>query len=286
VDVGIGLPSTIPHIEGPEIVEWARRAEGEGFPSLGVIDRLVYPNYDPLVALAAAAAVTARARLVTAVLLTPYRNTAVMAKQVASIDRLSGGRVVLGVGLGGRPEDYAAAGMETKGRGRRMSAQLEEMRSIWAGERRGFAGGIGPEPVRKGGPVLMGGGSSEPAIERTIRFCDGWMQGGGGPAAFKTMAEKVRAAWQQAGRIGQPKLMALSYFGLGAEGSRAIDAFLRDYYAIAGERAEQVAQSALTTPERIREAVAAYQDAGCDEVILFPGSADPAQVDELRHALA
>ncbi|MFI5266684.1 MAG: LLM class flavin-dependent oxidoreductase, partial [Chloroflexota bacterium] len=98
MEVGIGLPSTIPGVDPQAILEWARRGEARGFDALGVIDRLVYPNYDPLIALAAAAAVTSRIKLVTAILIMPYRTTAVMAKQVASVDRLSGGRVVLGVG--------------------------------------------------------------------------------------------------------------------------------------------------------------------------------------------
>src|SRR5439155_17812999 len=101
-------------------------------------------------------------------------------------------------------------------------------------ERKGFAGGIGPEPARKGGPVLLGGGSSDPAIGRAIRYCDGWIAGGGGPAAFAQTADRVRAGWQQAGRLGAPRLMALSYFGLGEKAAAETGQFLRHYYAIAG----------------------------------------------------
>src|SRR5581483_5844615 len=148
MEVGIGLPAAIPETDGAAIVEWARRAEAAGFSSLGVIDRLVFANYDPLIALAGAAAVTPRIRLITAVLLIPYRNTAVLAKQVASLDRLSGGRLVLGIGIGGRPDDFEASRTELRGRGRRAADQLQELRDTWAGQRRGFAGGIGPEPAR------------------------------------------------------------------------------------------------------------------------------------------
>src|SRR2546423_11005399 len=112
MEIGIGLPAAIPGVDGRTVIEWARRADAQGFSWLGVIDRLVYPNYEPLIALAAAAAVTQRARLVTAVLLAPlHANSALLAKQAATIDRLSGGRLVLGLGVGSRPDDFDASGV-------------------------------------------------------------------------------------------------------------------------------------------------------------------------------
>src|SRR5690242_16979987 len=119
MDVGIGLPAALPGVEGRRIVDWARAGEAAGFASLGTIDRLVYPNFEPLIALAAAAAVTERVRLVTAVLLAPLRpNSALLAKQAASIDRLSGGRLVLGLGVGSRPDDFETSGVDLHRRGR------------------------------------------------------------------------------------------------------------------------------------------------------------------------
>ena len=92
MDVGIGLPATIPGANREQILEWARKAEQRGFSSLGTIDRVVYANYEPLIALAAAAAVTERIRLATTILLAPNRaNGALLAKQAASVDALSAG---------------------------------------------------------------------------------------------------------------------------------------------------------------------------------------------------
>jgi alkanesulfonate monooxygenase SsuD/methylene tetrahydromethanopterin reductase-like flavin-dependent oxidoreductase (luciferase family) len=111
VKIGIGLPNTIPGLTGEQLIEWARRADAAGFSSLGTIDRIVYPNYEPLVTLAAAAAVTERISLTPSILILPYRiSAAIVAKQAATLHHLSGGRLVLGVAVGGREDDYTAAG--------------------------------------------------------------------------------------------------------------------------------------------------------------------------------
>src|ERR1700730_10199974 len=129
MDVGIGLPNAVPDTEGRTLVDWARRADEAGFSTLGTMGRLVYPNYEELITLAAAAAVTSRIRLTTSILLAPlHTNTVLFAKQAASLDRISGGRLVLGLGLGGREDDFAASGVSTQGRGRRLEEQITMMK--------------------------------------------------------------------------------------------------------------------------------------------------------------
>src|SRR3954447_14854439 len=135
MDVSIGLPNAVPGTSGGELVEWARRADARGFKSLGTIDRVVYDNYEPLTALAAAAAVTERIGLCTSVLLGPLRVNAVeLAKQALSLHALSGGRFTLGIGLGGRDDDYELSGIELAGRGRRLDAMLEQIKEVWSGD--------------------------------------------------------------------------------------------------------------------------------------------------------
>src|SRR5260370_8620249 len=153
MDIGLGLPTQTPNVEGRTVLDWASRAEEAGFSSLGTVGRIVFPNCDDLIALTAAAAVTERIRLTTSVLIAPlHANVALLAKQTASLDRLSGGRLVLGVGTGGRDDDFIASGLPTAGRGRRLAEQIVELKRIWGGEERGIAGPIGPPPARAGGP--------------------------------------------------------------------------------------------------------------------------------------
>src|SRR5690242_1169167 len=204
MDIGIGLPNTVPGTEGRTLVDWAKNAEEAGFSTLGTIGRLVYPNYEELIALSAAAAVTSQIRLTTSVLLAPlYANTTLFAKQAASLDRLSGGRLVLGLGLGGRDDDFTASALPTTGKGRRLDQQLAEMKRIWAGEHYGYAGAIGPEPVRRGGPELILGGAAEASFRRVALLGDGWIMGGGPPDMFAQAAAGVeigRASCREKGR--------------------------------------------------------------------------------------
>jgi alkanesulfonate monooxygenase SsuD/methylene tetrahydromethanopterin reductase-like flavin-dependent oxidoreductase (luciferase family) len=281
MEVGIGLPATVPGIERRELLEWARRAEERGFSSLGTLDRIVYPNYEPLISLAAAAAVTERIRLTTDILIVPYRVVAaVLAKQAATIHHLSGGRLVLGVAVGLRSDDYEAAGVPMEGRGKRFEEMLEELERIWAGEERGHAGGIGP-PL-DGGPPLLIGGRVDAAFRRAARFGAGWTIGGGSPDQLRAASEKLEAAWREAGREGEPRKVALAYFALGPNANDDADRYLLHYYDIGGaDFARQVASSAATDPETVKQYVDAFAEAGADELILFRCSTDVEQVDRL-----
>jgi len=286
MDVAIGLPSTIRGVGRDQLLEWARRAEARGFSSLGTIDRIVYDNYEPLIALAAAAAVTERIRLATTILIAPYRaNGALVAKQAASVDRLSNGRLVLGVAVGGREDDYDASGVDFHARGRRFEEMLEQWQAIWAGESFGTAGAIGPRPPR-GRPTLMLGGTADVAFERAARYGDGWVMGGGAPDQFGEGAAKTRTAWEAAGREGAPRTMALGYFALGDRAEQAADGYLRDYYAFLGDYAGMIAGSAAKDADTVKQYVQGFSDAGCDELVLFPCDPDPGQVDLLAEAIA
>jgi alkanesulfonate monooxygenase SsuD/methylene tetrahydromethanopterin reductase-like flavin-dependent oxidoreductase (luciferase family) len=287
VNIGIGLPAMIPGVDRDSLLDWARRAEDRGFSSLGTLDRLVYENFEPLVALAAAAAVTERIRLTTDILIAPLRgNGAVLAKQAATIDALSNGRLTLGVGVGLREDDFKVAGVPFEERGGLFDQQLDEMKRVWAGEERGFAGPVGPPPGRDGGPELVIGGSVDATIERVVRFGDGWTMGGGPPDAFKEMSGRIKEAWSEAGRDGTPRLIALCYFALGEGAAEVAEHDLSHYYGWLGdEMVGQIVGSAVTDEGTAQGYRDAFADAGADELIYFPTSTDPGQVDLLADAL-
>src|SRR3712207_4046314 len=165
MDIGIGLPATIPGTRASLVLNWAKRADSGPFSSLGILDRLVYPNYEPLITLAAAAAVTDRVRLMTTVLIGPLRGAGVLAKQAATIDALSGGRLTLGLGVGGREDDFDAAPASFHDRARRFEEQLDLMKRIWSGGPVSEEiGRVGPPPEQAGGPQLLIGGYSDGPI--------------------------------------------------------------------------------------------------------------------------
>ncbi len=287
MEIGIGLPNTVPGTEGRTLIDWARHAEEAGFSTLGTIGRLVYPNYEELIALSAAAAVTSQIRLTTGVLLAPlYTNSALFAKQAASLDRLSGGRLVLGLGLGGREDDFAASGVSTQGRGRRLEEQIAMMKRVWSGEEFGYAGAIGPEPVRPGGPEIILGGGNEATFRRVAELADGWIMGGGTPDMFAQGAAGVDKAWQDAGRPGRPRKLTLAYFGLGPEARSQADGYLLHYYGWLGEFASQIAAGAAVSPEMVKGYAAAFEASGCDEIIFVPTSSRLDQISLLANAIA
>jgi alkanesulfonate monooxygenase SsuD/methylene tetrahydromethanopterin reductase-like flavin-dependent oxidoreductase (luciferase family) len=287
MDIGIGLPTQIPDVAGKALVNWAVRAEETGFSSLGTVGRLVYPNYDDLIALAAAAAVTERIRLTTSILIAPlHANTALLAKQAASLDRLSGGRLVLGLGIGGRDDDFTASGLPTAGRSQRLAAQIEEMKRIWGGEKRRLAGPIGPSPSRAGGPELIVGAISEAGFRRMAGLVDGWIMGGGPPEMFSQLGAAVDRAWQDAGRPGKPRKLTLAYFALGPDAREEATSTIKSYYAWLGDFADQIAAGAATSPEMVKGYVAGFEESGCDETLFMPCSSRPDQVMLLAEAIA
>jgi alkanesulfonate monooxygenase SsuD/methylene tetrahydromethanopterin reductase-like flavin-dependent oxidoreductase (luciferase family) len=287
VEIGIGLPSTISGIPGRRIVEWAVAAEAANFSTLGTLDRVVYGNHETVPTLAAAAAVTERIGLTTAILIAPYRgNGTLLAKQLASVDSIAAGRLTVGIAVGGRPDDYEATDAPFHGRGRLFDRQLTEIRQVWNQQPRGFAGAVGPAPVHAGGPPLLLGGNSAAAFRRMTEHGAGWISGGGGPPLFAAGAEQARASWRDARREGEPRLVALAYVSLGDDGEGHARRYLTDYYGFLGDVAEQIVAGALTSRGAVRDAAAAFADAGCDELILFPCNADVAQVDLVAEAVA
>jgi alkanesulfonate monooxygenase SsuD/methylene tetrahydromethanopterin reductase-like flavin-dependent oxidoreductase (luciferase family) len=280
--IGIGFPAWIPGVSGSFLIDWARAADAGPFSSLGLLDRMVYANYEPLIALAGAAGATRRIRLATTVLLAPLREPVLFAKQSASLDALSGGRLTLGLGVGAREDDFIATSTSFRTRGRRFDEQLALMARIWSGQPvSDEVGPIGPTPVQAGGPEILLGGYSPAAVRRLRRWGKGFMAGGGDPNLanqFFRMAEEI---WKEAARPGKPRLVGCAYFALGENAAERSAAAIHDYYAFAPARAQGIASSLPASPERVRERIQAYEDIGADELILWATIADLDQVARL-----
>jgi alkanesulfonate monooxygenase SsuD/methylene tetrahydromethanopterin reductase-like flavin-dependent oxidoreductase (luciferase family) len=283
--IGIGLPNPVLDVSGPLLLDWARRAQDRGFSTLATIDRIAYPSYDSLTALAAAAAVTDRIGLLTNVLLEPAYNPVLLAKVSASVDQLSEGRLTLGLGVGTRSDDFDLSGQRFADRGRRFDADLELLHQAWAGEPvAGSRFPVAPATTRGRIPLLIGG-QPDLAAPRAARWGAGYTIGGAPPDAAAGMAEAFRAAWRRAGGGGEPTIVALSYFSLGEEHVEESVRNLRTYYGILGEWAEKIAAGAPRTPEAVREVAAAFERIGLDELIFDPTVANLDQVDRLAEAL-
>lgn len=280
MQIGIGSPSTIPGAQHEFILEWAQRADAGPFSSLGVLDRLVYANYDPLIMLGAAAAVTRRIHLITTILIAPLHNASILAKQTASIDALSGGRLTLGLAVGVREDDYHAASVPFQQRGKIFDEQLATMKRIWAGEP--FSeeiGPIGPSPARAGGPELLIGGNTPASLQRVGRWANGFIVGGGGPELARKGYQMAEQSWQAAGRTGKPRFVAGMYYCLGPGKAERAAEYIRHYYGFMGQIAESVVQTLPSTPEALKGAAQAFKDIGLDELILWPTVAEREQLD-------
>jgi alkanesulfonate monooxygenase SsuD/methylene tetrahydromethanopterin reductase-like flavin-dependent oxidoreductase (luciferase family) len=234
--VGLHLPVMVPGLDREKILRWSRRIDEGPFSTLAVGERINFPNPEAMVTLSAAAAVTERVALAFGVLVLPMHRPVLLAKQLATLDVLCGGRLSVGVGVGGRREDYEAIGAVYD---RRLLSRLEEgvatMRRAWAGEIMGpgILGPVGPEPLQAGGPEIMLGALFPQSIRRGARWADGISAFSFGPT-FEDVAEKfelARAAWAEAGRANPPRVVTGFWFALGADGREQMGTYLERYCA-------------------------------------------------------
>lgn len=281
--IGIGLPAAVPDVDATTMGTWAAEAEQVGFASVGVIDRLVYDNLEPLTVLAAAAASTERVELFTTVLTVGWRaNPVLLAKQMASVDLLSGGRLTAGLGLGGWPEDFAASDVPTRGGGARLRHALTTMHRAWDGALSGQGG-----PMRRlpeGRPALLFGGLAPAAYHRAAIQGQGWVAPLMGLQMLEDGATAVRKAWADAGRPGEPRIATGRYFSLGHDADAVADEYIRHYY---GEAFFPMARAdTLTSPQQISDELDRLTKAGVTDLVLYPSSAHLDQIALLAEAVS
>jgi alkanesulfonate monooxygenase SsuD/methylene tetrahydromethanopterin reductase-like flavin-dependent oxidoreductase (luciferase family) len=242
----------------------------------------VYANYEPLITLAAVAGVTERVRLVTTVLIAPLRSPGILAKESASLDALSGGRLTLGLGVGNREDDFLAASASFRDRGKRFDQQLETMARVWsAGSFSQDVGPIGPAPAQAGGPEVLIGAYSPAGMQRLGRWGNGYIAGGAGAQQARQFFELAQKIWQEAGRPGKPRLVGCSYFALGPDAAEGANKSILSYYAFRGAGAQQLANNVPASPGAVSSTIRGYADLGADEVILWPCIPELDQIDRL-----
>ena len=287
--LGIGLPNTLPQeTDRALMLDWARIADEAGFDVLGTIDKPNYDSWEPLVTIAGVAGVTERIRLATTILQLPNRNEVLVAKQAAVVDRLSEGRLVLGLAQGGREDDFEVLGAEFRGRSSRFERQVDHIRAIWQDARRSDHdhGVLGPAPVQQPGPPIWAGASTPKAVERALRVADGFLFGTSGSAA---MAERVPGIREGFEAIGKPDatIAGLAYAAVGDDPQKALDEathnVLRYYGRLWTEPGNLIHHGPAS---KLAEEIAAYERAGVDVLIVFPQIPSLDQVEQLaEHVL-
>ncbi|MCU1397886.1 MAG: flavin-dependent oxidoreductase, F420-dependent methylene-tetrahydromethanopterin reductase [Acidimicrobiales bacterium] len=291
MQIAMTLPTMLAHGRG-ETLGWCRGVDEGPFSSLAVPERITFTSHSWTVELAAAAALTERVRLWTTVVVLPAHDAVQVAKDLASVDQLAAGRLTVGIGVGGREHDYRAVGGDFSHRWSRMDEQVATMRRIWAQEPP-FEGAdpVGPPPVQPGGPPLIAGVIGPKAMARAAV----WAAGVDDPTSITSVdaqaltqrREIVEAAWKTAGRTEAPHFSASIWYALGPDSQRRLGDYVFDYMKIfdAGFARQMAEAAPVHTAEALREAVAAAEAAGCDELFLVPTTADPVELDRTREAL-
>jgi len=281
----------VPGLTRDLVHEWSRRIDGGPYSSLALGERITFPNVEVMVTMTTAAAITERVDLMFTVIVLPMHSEALIAKQVATLDVLSNGRVVLGVGTGGREEDFRAVGAPFEKRLARMEAQVARMRELWRGiPPHEGASPIGPQPLQSGGPPILVGAITPKSIERCARWADGLCGFTFGPDIdqVEKSYQRFENAWRAAERPGNPRKISSFWYALGADGERQMETFVRRYLAIFGTDAVEtmVRHCTATSAERMRELLKRFKDIGTDELVLVPTSEDPDEIDRASELIA
>jgi alkanesulfonate monooxygenase SsuD/methylene tetrahydromethanopterin reductase-like flavin-dependent oxidoreductase (luciferase family) len=285
------LPSMVAGVDRGTLLAWCRGIDAGPFSSLACGERIAFHNLEMRTLLGAAAALTSRVRIVPSLYVLPMHPAALVAKEIATLDVLSSGRVTVCVGVGGREQDYRAVGAPFVERFATLDAQVAELRRLWASEPV-FEGApaVGPQCVQAGGPPIWSGAMGPRSLARAARWADAVM----GFAATSEVADSARgfeavdAAWREAGRKERAPRIAGFWYGLGPGAEERLQRYAFDYLRVFGERgaSAMAAKQRIHSTESFHDALDALEALGCDELFLTPCDADPALLERTCEALA
>ncbi|MCH2173977.1 LLM class flavin-dependent oxidoreductase [Myxococcota bacterium] len=290
--IGMNLPVMEPGLDGDLLREWITRIDEGPFSSVALGERIAYTNPECITLIAACAALTRRVRVTTTVIVLPLHDPVLLAKQLATIDLLCDGRLSVGVGIGGREEDYRCVGANLAlRRNAELEGMVDTLRRVWAGEKVVDAiEPVGPTPVQPGGPEILAGALGPKAMARAATWADGLTGFSWGPSVdeISGLFDVARGAWKEAGRPIEPRLTTSFWFALGDGARDQVAGHLRSY--LNWMDAQEVESLLPTTgfagnADQLREVLSQIEDLGADEVTLTPTSADPDEVSRLADAL-
>lgn len=292
MEVGVCLPYMKQGLDRETLLGFARAVEAGPFASLSCGERITGPTVDLATTMAAAAAVTSRVRIVPTLYVLPLHDAVKAAKEIATLDVLSGGRVAVTVGVGGRPNDYRAVSASFERRHARMDEQVARMRAIWRGEPPcAGADPVGPTPLRAGGPPIYAGVMGPKATARAARWADGvyvW-SGNGVKSEIAQLLAQTDRAWEAARREGPPRRIGGFWYSLAPEDAlEKLRRYVYDYVAYFGEAPARAMASQMNraTPDAVRQSLDDLEAAGCDEVFLVPATAERAEVERAAEIVA
>ncbi len=294
MDIGLCLPYMKNGLSREIVTQWCQRADQGPFSTISCGERITGPQetLDMRVTLAFAAAITERARIVPSLYVLPMHSAARVAQEVATLDRLSNGRVTICVGVGGREKDYQSVGASFKYRHPRMDEQIAEMRRLWAGEPAvEGADPVGCRPAQAGGPPILAGVMGPKAMARAAQWADGiyaWSMSGSADE-IQRLFEMADQAWEQAGRDRAPQKVAGFWYCRADDAQAKLRSYITEYVSgSAGQEiAAMVAEGAfMYTDDAIRKGLDDIQALGADELLLVPATADMAELDAAEAIIA
>jgi alkanesulfonate monooxygenase SsuD/methylene tetrahydromethanopterin reductase-like flavin-dependent oxidoreductase (luciferase family) len=308
LDVAMTLPVMEEGFDRDAILDWIARIERGPYASLCFGERVSFRNPDAIALMGAAAALTRRVRLMTTVLIAPIHSPLLLAKQCATLDVLSNGRLTVGIGIGGREEDFRATGTDLAlQHNERLAEIVAAMRRAWAGEVvvPGARSGVGPAPVQEGGPPVLCGAMGPRATRIAARWADGLCGFSWGPRpegarpdfalanhvwTLRDMERQfalARSAWKEAARARPPRLCVGFWFALGPGAREQIESHLRRYlnWLEPGEIAPLISIAGFAgSSAELRILLRQIADLGADEVQLVSTALDPAQIERAAEA--
>jgi alkanesulfonate monooxygenase SsuD/methylene tetrahydromethanopterin reductase-like flavin-dependent oxidoreductase (luciferase family) len=286
VDVSITLPTMRSGLDRDLTNMWCAAIDEGPFRSLAIGERIAFDNLEMHTTLSYAAARTERVRIAPTLVILPMHPVAMMAKKLATLDVLSGGRVDVVVGVGGRDQDYLCAERPFGHRHQTLDDQVAEMRRLWSGGAAlGGAPPVGPTPVQEGGPPVYASAMGPKSTARAAQWADGNMGFTLGPntddhdAAFGA----VRDAWAAAGREDRPRISTSFWYSLDPHADAVLHDYAYRYLEVFGADGAEMMAGLCTAAglDRVADGLARLESAGCDEVYLVPTTLDPAHLGDL-----